>query len=639
MKSILAILFIAACSEANQTPPGTRLRPILNPREAAAFTPASFLQGWAPPTPILRPADFKVGAPGGFGTLQEAIDAAIRTNSPTRKYIYINPGRYQQVAYIPPTRVPLTIYGSSEATTFITFDLSPATTGGSYGALVGKFFPPASTAHGIFASCASRPIIGTSCSNVLRVDADGVELIHLTIENFSKRPGSDQAVALTIEADRVQADRRSDTGVIFAPSTPDHKFGFLVIGSTITGDPAFFATHHGFLARTWDAGQPRNGQVIIKNSKLDPVFNVAAPYAASTTGRAYNGNAAPVRDVNDPRFARFYECSILFIAACSEANQTPPGTRLRPILNPREAAAFTPASFLQGWAPPTPILRPADFKVGAPGGFGTLQEAIDAAIRTNSPTRKYIYINPGRYQQVAYIPPTRVPLTIYGSSEATIFITFDLSPATTGGSYGALVGKFFPPASTAHGIFASCASRPIIGTSCSNVLRVDADGVEFIHLTIENFSKRPGSDQAVALTIEADRVQADRRSDTGVIFAPSTPDHKFGFLVIGSTITGDPAFFATHHGFLARTWDAGQPRNGQVIIKNSKLDPVFNVAAPYAASTTGRAYNGNAAPVRDVNDPRQTRHSSLKGYGGIWEPKWHYVIRRRRINISRDKRF
>ncbi|CAG9772162.1 unnamed protein product [Ceutorhynchus assimilis] len=374
MKTTIAFiaLLIVSSSRADQTYPGTSTRPILNSAEASDYTKTSYLQGWLPETISTTAADFTVGGSGGFSTIQEAVNAAINTKSSNRQYIKINTGKYSQVVYIPNTDVPLTIYGTSDVV--ISLSVSALLTGTEYQTLVGGLFAPGDPAYETYVKCAIRTAIGTTCSSVFWVKAANVELINLTIENSSKNVGTDQAVALNINADKVQVsnsrllghqdtlyagsgksktlrnyffntyvegdvdfvfghasavfeqctfhvkdDRRNYSGIVFAPSTnPNNQYGYLVVGGTITGDGSWFRSQNVYLARSWDAGVKSeanyiagtspNGQLVIRDTKIDAVVINLAPYnKAATSGRKFAGNNNTNRNLSDNNFNRFWE--------------------------------------------------------------------------------------------------------------------------------------------------------------------------------------------------------------------------------------------------------------------------------------------------------------------------------------------
>ncbi|ENN83163.1 hypothetical protein YQE_00477, partial [Dendroctonus ponderosae] len=309
--SILALfLLVVGCAIADQTPPGTSTRPILTSSEASNYQKSNYLQGWSPESISTSSADYTVGS-GGYSTIQAAVNAAIKAGGSSRKHIKISAGTYSEVVYIPSTNVPLTLYGagSSPSNTVISLSLSALISGSTYKNMVGGLFSSGDPAYSMFESCASKSAIGTSCSSVFWVKAASVQIVNLTIKNSSKNTGTDQAVALQTNSDKVQiensrllghqdtfysggggtttqrshvtntyiegdvdfvfgggttvfegctfhakADRNSEA-VVFAPETdPSQTYGYLVVSSTITGDNAYADSRKVYFARSWDAG-------------------------------------------------------------------------------------------------------------------------------------------------------------------------------------------------------------------------------------------------------------------------------------------------------------------------------------------------------------------------------------------------
>lgn len=115
------------------------------------------------------------------------------------------------------------------------------------------------------------------------------------------------------------SDRHPSSAVVFAPNTaPNNAYGFLVENSVITGDSTFKSTKVVKLARSWDAntasgayvsGTSPNGELLIRNTQIDGVINVSAPYTTSTSSRTYSGDASTSRNLNNNNYNRFWEFS------------------------------------------------------------------------------------------------------------------------------------------------------------------------------------------------------------------------------------------------------------------------------------------------------------------------------------------
>lgn len=108
--------------------------------------------------------------------------------------------------------------------------------------------------------------------------------------------------------------RTQQEGYVFAPATQSNiYYGFLAINSQ------FDAAGNGVaqLGRAWDIGvgqngympgQSPNGQVVIRDSSINAGFNREKPWGdAKESGRAFTGNVAENRDLNDPQANRMWE--------------------------------------------------------------------------------------------------------------------------------------------------------------------------------------------------------------------------------------------------------------------------------------------------------------------------------------------
>lgn len=364
MRVLVLLLPLVASSLAN-----TSSRPVLTDNEAKYYAKPEYLQGWSPPTIVTDRADYVVGS-GHYGTIQAAVNAAIKAGGSTRKYIQIEAGAYREVVYIPSTSVPLTLYGAGNTRTTIVLGLSANTDSSSYKSMVGGLFSSGDPAYSMYTGCANKNgAIGTSCSSVFWVRANQVQIVNLAIQNTAT---DGQAVALQTNGDQIQvesvhllghqdtlcagsggtgversifnkcyiegdidfifgggtaifsyctikavANRRQDEATIFAPDTaPSKKYGYLMYGGHITGDSNWYTKKTVYLARAWDAGVPSggyspgsspNGQLVIRETTIDAIINTNAPYTTATSGRAFSGNAASNRNLDDNNYNRFWE--------------------------------------------------------------------------------------------------------------------------------------------------------------------------------------------------------------------------------------------------------------------------------------------------------------------------------------------
>ncbi|CAG9767573.1 unnamed protein product [Ceutorhynchus assimilis] len=113
------------------------------------------------------------------------------------------------------------------------------------------------------------------------------------------------------------ATNKTASAIILAPDTPpERSYGFLVINSIITGDSSY--RNKVKLARSWDhgvasadlytPGVSANGQLVVRDSNIDSVIDVLAPYgAAATSHREFTTDINVDRDLNDNNHNRLWE--------------------------------------------------------------------------------------------------------------------------------------------------------------------------------------------------------------------------------------------------------------------------------------------------------------------------------------------
>ncbi|XP_030746612.1 uncharacterized protein LOC115875330 [Sitophilus oryzae] len=368
--------------------------------------------------------------------------------------------------------------------------------------------------------------------------------------------------------------------------------------------------------------------------------------------------------------------SILLVVAIQADHQTYPGSASRPILSDSEAAQYTETNYLGGWSPENINTVQADYTVGSGQQFSSVQQAVNEAINAGGTSRKYIRIEPGTYNEILYIPSTKVPITLYGTGNSgDVHIYFDQSAQTTGTDYANTVnpnGERYKSGDPAYSMYEKCAGNANIGTSCSSVVWINADDVQVTKITFENPSSAA---QAVAVQTNGKNIhfedvqflgfqdtlylhsgkayfnnvivkgdvdfifgaataifknsqligRGDRPRTSGLIFAPSTdPNNKYGFLVINSLISADSNIEQRHGLSLARAWDSGVSSgsyvpgvspNGQLVIRESSIDDGINVDAPYSTSTSGRAFNTDINTNRNIDDNVHNRFWEYKNTG------------------------
>ncbi len=114
------------------------------------------------------------------------------------------------------------------------------------------------------------------------------------------------------------SSRTADGAYVLAPNTlTDNPYGFLVTRSRFTSDDGFGEKNHAQSGRAWDQGaratgyipgKTSNGQAVIMLSTFDSGYDAHSPWGpAATTNRAFRGNIAQDRDLNNIEFNRLWE--------------------------------------------------------------------------------------------------------------------------------------------------------------------------------------------------------------------------------------------------------------------------------------------------------------------------------------------
>jgi pectinesterase len=227
----------------------------------------------------------------------------------------------------------------------------------------------------------------------------------------------------------------------------------------------------------------------------------------------------------------------------------------RPQLSAKEAARFTPEHYLArggllaaltpAWRPGRPDDTHADYTVGTGGSHASLQEAVNAAIRSGRTQRQSIRVLPGIYRGVTYIPADAPPLCIFGAGASADEVRLELAldSRMNTAEYAAAVnpsGQFYP-GDPAWYMYAACASLPagqLIDTPATAVFWSQACDLQLCRLSIVNtlLDTVDGSThQAVALRSDGDRTQLEEvrlvsRQDTFFCNAgaPARVDNRLG---------------------------------------------------------------------------------------------------------------
>lgn len=284
---------------------------------------------------------------------------------------------------------------------------------------------------------------------------------------------------------------------------------------------------------------------------------------------------------------------MLALSGCSLMSQNhlspqiAPGTPARPILSAAEASQFTMAYYFANnglLAAPTPdpwqpisidLYSTPDFVVGKDGSHVSVQQAVNAAIRSGKTSRQFIKILPGTYTGAVYVPINAPPITLIGagSRPADVKLELTLDAIVLPAVYAQIVNPAgqFKPGDPAWEMYKACADLPggkKIDTPCSAVVWAQSHGFQIANLTITNTlldTVDGGTHQAVALRTDGDRTQLENvrligRQDTflaNVGEAPTIPN-KLGtyptdriarVYVKDSYIEGDTDFvFGRAHG-------------------------------------------------------------------------------------------
>lgn len=126
------------------------------------------------------------------------------------------------------------------------------------------------------------------------------------------------------------------------------------------------------------------------------------------------------------------------------------------------------------------------------------QAVIDIDKGKGNKQRIHIFIKPGTYRELVYVPDSTIPITLYGSDAATTRISANLDAATTGSTYiTQFSAQFKGVHSNIVAMYKSLKDRPALGTFGTAVLWVKSPGFQAKNLTIENaYNKDQGNARA-----------------------------------------------------------------------------------------------------------------------------------------------
>ncbi|MEN3309249.1 MAG: pectinesterase [Micromonosporaceae bacterium] len=325
----------------------------------------------------------------------------------------------------------------------------------------------------------------------------------------------------------------------------------------------------------------------------------------------------------------------LAVPGHAHSTQVPPGTAARPVLAAAEAAPYSPGSYL-GWsgtyaAPTWDPWHPGRIRVAGirPDYLvrqgGSVQAAVNAAVRAGGTRRRYVEVLPGTYPGTVFIPAGGPPLTLYSGRGGEVRLEFTVDATITPAAWAALVNPSgqYAEGDPAWSMYQSCATKTSATVGlCATVVWSQSPDLQLRGLTIVNTlldTVDRGTHQALALRTDADRTQLESmrligRQDTfcanaadleriarvlvrdsyvegdtdfvfgrasavfehtefhlvstrkpagGVVFAPDTaPTYRYGYLVRRSRLTADSGYVAAPTGRFGRAWDMGASATG-----------------------------------------------------------------------------
>ncbi|MFZ6654460.1 pectinesterase family protein [Undibacterium sp. TJN19] len=135
--------------------------------------------------------------------------------------------------------------------------------------------------------------------------------------------------------------------------------------------------------------------------------------------------------------------------------------------------------------------------------FNQVQAAVSRAVidsekATTKKRRIHIFVKPGIYRELVYVPALDTPITIYGTDATTTRISANLDAALPGSSYVTQFGAQFTHTHAAiTAMYDSIRDRSTLGTFGTAVLWVKNPGFQAKNITIENaYNKDKGNARA-----------------------------------------------------------------------------------------------------------------------------------------------
>lgn len=146
--------------------------------------------------------------------------------------------------------------------------------------------------------------------------------------------------------------------------------------------------------------------------------------------------------------------------------------------------------------------------------FNTVQSAVNRAVVDSNASqrreRQYIFIKPGLYRELLYVPASLAPIALFGiDADATkTRISANLHAGTRGATYARNFGGQFAAADPSIvAMYAALKNKPIVGTPGSAIAWIRNSGFQARNITFENAWNRSDVVQEVPAAIISQHVQ------------------------------------------------------------------------------------------------------------------------------------
>ncbi|MCG2583765.1 pectinesterase family protein [Massilia sp. TS11] len=130
--------------------------------------------------------------------------------------------------------------------------------------------------------------------------------------------------------------------------------------------------------------------------------------------------------------------------------------------------------------------------------FHSVQQAVDAIVRSGLTRRVYLLVKPGVYRELVYVPRAAPPITMYGEDPQRTRIVAALDAAVSGEEYARRHGAQFKDLDARiMAMHQSVRERASIGTFGSMTVWVQSDGFQARDISFENaYNKDTGNARA-----------------------------------------------------------------------------------------------------------------------------------------------